>query len=149
MLNGRLYRVRTWFYIVSMRQRNFLGLGTVLLLAGCGGEGEVLFNLSFFPDEVCLYPGEADNVRVQLLGWSWYAGDVKLSLIDFYGPDQNSLDIPENIMIDGDLDQLQIAATEQAVEGVYRLTYQAQATDSEGDTKTDFGELTVFVGDCQ
>lgn len=132
-----------------MRKRNLLGLGTVLLLAGCGGEGEALFNLSFFPDEVCLYPGEADNVRVQLLGWSWYAGDVNLSLIDFYGPDQNSLDIPANIMIDGDFDQLQIAASEQAVEGVYRLTYQARATDSEGDAKTDFSELTVFVGDCQ
>jgi hypothetical protein len=119
-----------------------------LWLSGCGGEGRAVFNLSFFPREVCLYPGEAEDVRIQLLGWSWYAGDVNLRLVDFYGPDQNSLDVPENIMIDGDLDRLQVAAGWEAVEGVYRLTYQARATDSEGDTKTDFGELTVYIGDC-
>ena len=113
-----------------------------------GAKGKC-YSISFFPDEVCLYPGETDDVRIQLLGWNWYAGDVNLSLIDFYGPDRNSLDFPENIMIDGDLDHLQVSASEQAVEGVYRLTYQAQATDSEGDSKTDFSELTVFVGDCE
>jgi hypothetical protein len=131
-----------------MSTRCVLWVGTALLLASCGGEGEAIFRLSFFPDEVCLYPGKSQDVRIQVLGWSWYAGDVNLRLVDFYGPDQNSLDFPEDIMIDGDLDRLQVVASREAVEGVYRLTYQAQATDSEGDSHADFSELTVFVGDC-